>query len=246
MVTHGFAEHAGRYAFVASRLVGAGYAVHAADLRGHGRSEGRRTSVVRFSDYLDDLGRLIGYVRSAEHGERTVLLGHSMGGLIALSYALVNPAHIDALVLSAPAVLPGRVSRLTVAAGRVMSTVAPNAGVVKLPLHRISRDPAVVAAYHADPLVFETPIRARLGAELLDAMRRVDAQLATLRMPLLVMQGTDDGLVDPRSAAFVYEHAGSSDKTLKTYPGLWHEIFNEPERDEVIDDIVKWLDARCT
>jgi len=166
-----------------------------------------------------------------------------MGGLIALAFALRDPSHVDALVVSAPAVLPGKVSSVTIAAGRVLSRVAPDLPVLRLPLDRISRDPAVVAAYHHDPLVFESRMRARLGAEMVSAMRTVDRQLPSLRMPLLAMQGANDGLVDPNSASFVYEHAGSSDRTLKVYPGLWHEIFNEPERAQVLDDLVVWLDA---
>jgi alpha-beta hydrolase superfamily lysophospholipase len=101
----------------------------------------------------------------------------------------------------------------------------------------------VVSAYQTDPLVFETRLRARLGAEMLDAMRDVARGLPSLRVPLLAMQGSEDGLVDPSSAAFVSERAGSADKTLKVYPGLWHEIFNEPERERVLDDVVAWLDA---
>jgi alpha-beta hydrolase superfamily lysophospholipase len=123
----------------------------------------------------------------------------------------------------------------------VLSVVAPNAGVLRLPLNRISRDQAVVDAYNNDPLVFRTPIRARLGAEMLDAMDRVDAALPAMRLPLLVMQGTADGLVDPGCGPHVYERAGSPDKTLKMYEGLWHEIFNEPERDSVLADLTAWL-----
>ena len=241
MIVHGFAEHGGRYTHVAERLVAAGYAVHAADLRGHGRSQGKRTSIVRFVDYLDDVRTFISLVRQDARG--TVLLGHSMGGLIALAFALRDAQFVDLLVLSAPAVLPGRVSPLTVGLGRAMSAVLPDAAVLKLPLHRISRDPGVVRDYKGDPLVFAMRVRARLGAELLDTMRTVDRQLPSLRAPLLVMQGSEDGLVDRASARFVYQHAGSPDKTLKVYPGLWHEIFNEPERDAVLDDVVSWLDT---
>ncbi len=242
VITHGFAEHGGRYAGVASRLVDSGYAVWAADLRGHGRSQGRRTSLVRFSDYLEDLHAFIAVARTHARDRSLILLGHSMGGLIALCLALTYRADADGLVLSAPAVLPGRVSKIRVVVGRIVSRVAPDLGVLRLPLDKISRDPAVVAAYHTDPLVFETPIRARLGAEMLDAMRTVDERLGTLTVPLLVMQGTEDGLVDTASAPYVYEHAGSTDKTLKMYEGLWHEIFNEPERASVVDDLVAWLD----
>jgi len=161
----------------------------------------------------------------------------SMPGLKSWSIAELAAAR----VVSAPAACPREVSKLTLALGRALSRLAPNTGVLRLPLNRISRDPAVVDAYNHDPLVFRTPIRARLGAEMLAAMDRVDAGLPGLRIPLLVMQGTADGLVDPGCGPHVYERAGSADKTLKMYDGLWHEIFNEPERDHVLDDLAAWV-----
>lgn len=241
VIAHGFAEHGGRYAAVAERLVADGIAVRAADHRGHGLSEGKRTSIVRFGDYVDDLTTVIAQARARWPSLRIVLLGHSMGGLVALDLAVRPGGPVDGLVLSAPAACPREVSRFTLAAGRALSRVAPNTGVLRLPLNRISRDPAVVDAYNKDPLVFRTPIRARLGAEMLDAMDRVEAGLPSLRTPLLVMQGTADGLVDPGCGPHVYDRAGSEDKTLKMYDGLWHEIFNEPERDHVLDDLTGWL-----
>lgn len=241
VISHGFAEHGGRYAAVAQRLLAEGMAVVAPDHRGHGLSGGRRTSVRRFGDYSDDLGTVITRSRDRWPAQHLILLGHSMGGLIALDYAIRPESALVGLVVSAPAACPGEVSKAKLAIGRVLSVVAPNAGVLRLPLNRISRDQAVVDAYNNDPLVFRTPIRARLGAEMLDAMDRVDAALPAMRLPLLVMQGTADGLVDPGCGPHVYERAGSPDKTLKMYEGLWHEIFNEPERDSVLADLTAWL-----
>ena len=241
VVAHGFAEHGGRYAAVAERLVVDGLAVRAADHRGHGLSEGKRTSVVRFDDYVDDVTTVIAQARERWSTLCVVLLGHSMGGLIALDLAVRPDGPLDGLVVSAPAACPREVSKVTLTIGRALSRIAPDTGVLRLPLNRISRDPAVVDAYNNDPLVFRTPIRARLGAEMLAAMERVDAGLPSLRVPLLVMQGTADGLVDPGCGPHVYSRAGSTDKTLKMYDGLWHEIFNEPERDHVLGDLTGWL-----
>jgi acylglycerol lipase len=243
VIAHGFAEHGGRYAHVAARLVAEGVAVRAADHRGHGLSEGKRTSVVRFDDYVDDLTTVVEQARQQWASRRVILLGHSMGGLITLRLAVRARVPLDGLVVSAPAACPREVSKLTLMVGRALSRLAPNTGVLRLPLNRISRDAAVVDAYNHDPLVFRTPIRARLGAEMLTAMERVDAGLPGLRTPLLVMQGTADGLVDPGCGPHVYERAGSADKTLKMYDGLWHEIFNEPERDHVLDDLATWVRA---
>jgi acylglycerol lipase len=243
VIAHGFAEHSGRYADVAERLAAGGYAVRALDHRGHGRSEGKRTSLVRFSDYVDDVHALISIATLTVRRQPVFLLGHSMGGLIALALAVDHPEAIDALVVSAPVMSSGGASGFTIAVGKVLSRVAPDLGVLRPPLDKISRDPAVVAAYNDDPLVFRTKIRARLGAEILDTIAHVDAELPTMRMPLLVMQGREDRLVDPGCGPHVYELAGSVDKTLKMYDGLWHEIFNEPERDAVIGDLLTWLDA---
>jgi acylglycerol lipase len=240
VIAHGFAEHGGRYAHVAERLVAEGVAVRAPDHRGHGRSGGRRTSVRRFDDYVDDLTTVIQQVRK-QWPRPVILLGHSMGGLIALRLAVRAGVPIDGLVVSAPAACPRDVSKLTLTLGRALSWLAPNAGVIRLPLNRISRDPEVVDAYKHDPLVFRTPIRARLGTEMLAAMHQVEAGLPELRTPLLVMQGTADGLVDPGCGPHVYGRAGSPDKTLKMYDGLWHEIFNEPEREHVLDDLAAWV-----
>jgi alpha-beta hydrolase superfamily lysophospholipase len=196
---------------------------------------------VRFADYVDDLSTVITQARERWPSLHLVLLGHSMGGLIALDLAVRQTIPLEGLVLSAPAACPREVSKVTLALGRALSRFAPNTGVLRLPLNRISRDPRVVDAYNNDPLVFRTPIRARLGAEMLDAMDRVDAGLPALRVPLLVMQGTADGLVDPGCGPHVYDRAGSADKTLKMYDGLWHEIFNEPEREHVLADLTGWL-----
>jgi acylglycerol lipase len=246
VIAHGFAEHSGGYASLAERLAASGYAVRALDHRGHGRSEGKRTSVVRFSDYVDDVHLLIEMTREEWPRGPMFLLGHSMGGLIALALAVDHPAAIDALAVSAPVMSTGGASGFTIAVGKVLSRLAPDLGVLRPPLDKISRDPAVVAAYNNDPLVFRTKIRARLGAEILETIAHVDAGLPTVRIPLLVMQGSEDGLVDPGCAPHVYERAGSADKTLKMYDGLWHEIFNEPERDVVIADLLAWLEAHRT
>jgi alpha-beta hydrolase superfamily lysophospholipase len=246
LLSHGYAEHGGRYRHVGERLTQAGWEVVVPDHRGHGRSQGRPVSVVRFDDYVDDLHTIAAQV-AAERGDApTVLFGHSMGGLIAALYALRHAGELRGLVLSAPAVLPGRVSAISVAAGRLLARVAPELGVLSLPLDKISGDPAVVAAYQADPLVHARRIRARLGAEMLRAMDVVGSGLPGLTLPILVMQGSADQLVDPGAAEYVHSRVGSADRTLRVYPGLYHEILNEPERERVLDDLLDWLERRLT
>ncbi|MGH7687279.1 MAG: lysophospholipase [Candidatus Dormibacteria bacterium] len=240
-ISHGYAEHGERYAHVATRLAERGFAVSALDHRGHGQSGGDRVNVKRFSDYTDDLHSFLVIGAQRWPGVRSILLGHSMGGMIALDLALGDASDIDALVLSAPAVCPPKVAGYRVTAGKVLARVTPGAPVLRLPLNKISKDKAVVKAYKQDKLVFRSMVHARLAAEWLAAMARVEENLPALRMPLLVMQGSDDGLVDPGCGPHVVERAGSADKTLKMYPGLWHEIFNEPEREMVISDLISWV-----
>jgi lysophospholipase len=245
VLVHGYGEHSGRYGHVAARLTGAGYEVVALDHRGHGRSEGTPVSVVSFDDYIADLHRFVEHC-AAEWGELpVVMLGHSMGGLVASVYALEHERELTALILSAPAVMPPKnVPAVTIAIAKLLSAVAPNAPTVQLPLHLVSRDPAVVDAYNSDPLVYRGKVRARVGAEMLRAMKRVGAEIGRLRLPVLLVQGTADGIVDPGAARHLSERISAPDVTLTEYPGLFHEIFNEPERDQVLDDVITWLDAR--
>jgi alpha-beta hydrolase superfamily lysophospholipase len=246
ILVHGYGEHSGRYAHLAGRLAEGGFEVAAIDLRGHGLSEGKPISVVRFDDYIEDVHRLI--VHARERWTETlpvVMLGHSMGSLVATRYALAHQHQLAGLVLSAPAVLsPTDVAPATIRIGRLLARVAPDLGTVNLPVHLISRDPAVVAAYNADPLVHRRRVRARLGAEMLRVIDEVGPALAQLTIPVLLLQGTADALVDPGAARFVHDSVSSPDRTLQEYACLYHEIFNEPEREQVIDDLLRWLESR--
>jgi len=246
VIAHGINEHSGRYAYVADRLVRDSWLVAALDHRGHGLSGGRRAAVERFDDWVTDLD---GYIRGVltEAPRPLFLLGHSLGGLIATIYALRHQDALDGLILSSPSVMPPpRMSPATVRAGRLLSRWASNMPVVALRLDAVSRDPAVVQAYRDDPLVHLGKMRARTGAEALRAIEEVQSDISKLHLPLLTVQGTVDLLVDPGAARWVDSHAGSPDHTLRIYDGLYHEVFNEPERDQVLDDLAGWLDAHAT
>jgi alpha-beta hydrolase superfamily lysophospholipase len=245
LVTHGVAEHAGRYHHVADRLVGLGLRVAIPDHRGHGRSGGKRLLVRDLSEFTADLETL----RTLElvDGRPTYLLGHSMGGEIALDYALDHQASLAALVLSAPAVLPGAdISPLLMRVAKVLGKVVPGLPGQKLSSESISRDPAVVKAYDEDPLVFRGALTAGIGGAMLRTMDSFPSRLPSLKLPLLVMSGTHDKLVKPEGAELVARLAGSTDKTLKMYDGLYHEVFNEPEQELVLGDLTDWLKAHLT
>ena len=242
LIVHGLAEHSGRYGNVVNYFVPRGYAVYGIDHLGHGQSDGPRAYVERFQDFLDPLKVFLGRIRDWQPETPIFLVGHSMGGLISAVYLLDQPDEPAGAILSAPSVkMPGSVSTLTLLAGKVLSALLPRLGLVRLEAEGVSRDPAVVRAYRSDPLVFTGKITARLGTELLQAMDRVLAEARKIRLPLLILQGAADKLVDPGGAQVLFDRVGSADKTIKIYEGLYHEVFNEPEHDRVLGDVEKWL-----
>lgn len=245
VIAHGLGEHGGRYGELVERGLALGLAVYAADHRGHGRSGGPRAQVGRFAWLVEDLDTVLRHAEAAHPGVKRFLFGHSMGGAIALTWTLDHPGRLDGLILSGPAIAPpSAVSPVTVAIVRLLSVVAPGVGAIALPPEDVSRDPAVVQAYRDDPLVLHGPVPARTLAELLGAMKSLPARAASLREPVLVLQGTGDRLVMHADVKPVFEALGSADKTVKVYRGLYHEVLNEPERAQVFADLEAWLGAR--
>ena len=244
LLAHGYAEHAGRYDHVAKRLTGAGYALYAIDHWGHGRSDGTPGFVPRFSAFTDGMAELLTLVEVNHADTPRLLLGHSMGGLIATLFLIERQQAFVAAALSGPAILPAAPpSRFTVWISRFLSRFFPRLGVLALDASGVSRDPAVVAAYQADPLVYPGKIGARLGKEFMDAMAAAKAGAPTITLPILIQHGEADRLTAPDGSRYLFEHVSSADKTLKIYPGLFHEIYNEPEQDAVLDDLLGWFDA---
>jgi acylglycerol lipase len=244
-IVHGLGEHSGRYLNVVNHFVPRGYVVYGMDQIGHGKSGGRREYVERFEDFSDTFTEYMKMIKQWQPGKPIFLLSHSIGGLIAAYFLLDHQAEFQGAVFSAPVVkVASHISKATVTMGKVLSVLAPTAGVLPVDPSTISRDPAVVKAYIEDPLVFHGKTSARLSAEMLRALLRVSAETDKITLPFLAMQGGADRLVDPDGAQILYEKAGSRDKTLKIYPGLYHEIFNEPEHEQVLGDIEAWLEAR--
>ena len=242
VVAHGLGEHSGRYAGLAEALVGAGHAVYALDHRGHGRSPGARANIDRFEHLVSDYGAFAGRAARQHPDAPVFLLGHSMGGAVAFSTALRLPGAIRGVVLSAPALAAAETASGTrKLLARVLSTVAPNTGVWRIDASRVSRDPKTVQAYMADPLVHHGAVPARTVVELLDAMGGFLFQAPKLRLPTLVLHGTRDALVPVEATRPVYQALDAQRRTIKYYEGLFHEVFNEPERAQVIADLLHWL-----
>ena len=245
LIAHGLAEHSGRYTAVAGALTAAGYAVYAIDHDGHGNTPGKRCAVSDFNQFISGM-LLLRDQAAGQHPELPVtLIGHSMGGLIAAMTALHSPSLFHTLVLSGPAVIaPEPPPRWQEAIVRFLARWLPNLGALALDSNEISKDPSVVQAYLDDPLVYNGKIPAGLVVALFDPMIELRERASSLSLPMLVMHGEVDKLTAPEGSALLVEQASSSDKTLKMWPGLRHEIFNEPERDAVIQTMIDWLNAR--
>jgi alpha-beta hydrolase superfamily lysophospholipase len=244
LLVHGLHEHGGRYGHVAERLARAGYATYAVDHPGHGRSPGVRGNIGSMSATVAGVGQLVELAAERHPGAPLFVYGHSLGGLIALQYLTGTPDdRIRGAVISAPALDTSSASGVQKVVAPVLSRLVPDLGVLALDAETISRDPAVVAAYRADPLNHTGKVRARTGTEMMTAAAAMPERLRSLTMPVLVLHGSADRLVPPAASELVPAHAGSTDVTRTVYPGLYHEPHNEPEQEQVLDDVVAWLDA---
>lgn len=241
VVVHGLKDYSDRYADFASALVQRGYAVHAFDLRGHGDSAGERVWIESFDDYLADLDLFIRRVRAEEPGKKLFLFGHSMGGAIVTLHALTAKTKPDGLITSAAA-LKDDASPLLTGPVKFLSWVAPRAAVFELNNADFSRDPKVVASMTSDPLVYNTKAPARTAAEILGAIARIRSGAKDLTIPLWAMHGGLDKVTPPAGSQELVAAAGSTDKTMKLYEGLVHDLLHEPERQQVINDVGAWID----
>ena len=244
VVVHGLKDHSSRYAELAAHLVEHGIAVYAMDLRGHAHSAGVRVGVDRFEDYLVDLDALVAHARAKEPGVPVFLFGHSMGGAIATLWTIERQPTLAGLVLSGPA-LVANVSGFKVFGTNLVSAITPNAGVFQLDITKFSRDPKVVEACQNDPLVYQDGAPAHTAHELLGALDTIGPRMHEVRVPLLVMHGSADEVTDPDGSRYLVARAETLDKTLVIWPGLVHDLLHEPEKAQVMDRIVTWIDARA-
>lgn len=246
-IVHGFGEHSGRYTNVVRHFVPRGYAVHGFDLRGHGRSPGQRGHINAWAEYREDVKAFLGHVAKQEPGRPVFLLGHSLGSIIALDYALHHPQGLSGLILSGLAVDPvGAATPLLVAIARLMSRVWPTLSMaVKLDKAALSRVPEVVSEYTADPLVHGLGT-ARWGTECLNAIAWCKAHASELRLPLLVVHGDSDRINTAAGARLVFEAARSQDKHLVLVPGGHHEPHNDLGREQTFQALEEYLGKRLS
>ena len=237
VLVHGIAEHSGRYERTGGLLADAGFHVRAFDVIGHGASGGARVDIDDWSRFLGQVESHMAWAR--EQGLPVILMGQSMGGLMALGYTLDGRIEPDLLVLSAPALGGGAAWQraLAGAATRIAPTLSMPQSIKG---EDLSRDPEVAKAYFSDPLV-HTKATTRFGKAMFDAMDEAIARAGEMDVPTLVLHGGADSLVPPQSTAFLAD-VPNYERTL--YPSLRHEILNEPEGPEIVADIVDWINAR--
>jgi acylglycerol lipase len=241
LLVHGASEHSGRYGYVAAALTAAGYAVYALDHRGHGRSEGSRAVLNRMSAAVTDVDQLVLQATDENPGRPVFMLGHSMGGTVAVSYCLRHQDRLSGLILSGPLAALAAAPAPLLFIGRVLSALTPSLGLVGIDANLVSRDPEVVRDYVADPLNHHGKLPARTVAELAAAVRRFPDAVGAITLPTLILYGSEDALAPPAGSRMLLERIGSADKRAQVYAGLFHEILNEPERDEVLAEILGWL-----
>jgi alpha-beta hydrolase superfamily lysophospholipase len=245
LLVHGLAEHSGRYAHVGAWFAARGCAVHAYDQRGHGKSVGIRGHLRRFSDFLDDVDVMLGHVRQVHADLPAFLVGHSLGGLVAATFVRERQPEIAGVVTSGAALrLGNNVSRSSIVMARAVAAVLPRVRFsTEIDPMGLSSDPQVVRDYLDDPLVF-SKITVAFAREIFGAIERTAAGAADVSLPMLLLHGEADPICPVEASRGFFEKIGSAEKQITTYPGLLHEIFNEPSREQVFDDLLAWVRER--
>jgi acylglycerol lipase len=241
VVMHGLKDHSSRYADFAHRLNEAGYGVYAFDMRGHGMSAGNRVGVLLFDDYVMDFDIFLYRVLTTEQVP-VFVFGHSMGGAIVTLDSITYHPDVRGMILSGAALEAG-VSGFTIGLTNATNALLPDFDVFNLDLNQFSRDPAVVAAAKADPLVYQGAATAHTGAQLVKAIARIDGEMENVTVPLLILHGKRDAVTPPGGSQMLYERARSKDKTLTLYGNMFHDLLHEPEKATVTSDIIAWMNA---
>jgi acylglycerol lipase len=242
VIAHGVGEHSGRYSNIINQLAGSGITVYALDHRGHGRSGGKLGHVESFMDYVYDLKIFIDLIKEDINEKRLVLLGHSMGGVIACKYALTYSEDIDGLILSSPGFVPAmKVPAWKSKLAGILSRYAPSFSMpTGLDVSGLSRDPVVVDEYENDRMVHGM-VSSRWYTEILKTSEECLNRALELRMPLLVFHGEEDRIVDYRGSEKLFNNASSVKKELHILKGFYHETMNDTEKKIILKIVSQWL-----
>lgn len=241
-IVHGVGEHSGRYTNIVRHLTSRGLAVFAYDLRGHGRSPGRRIHINNWNEYHEDLTAFLQMIREQAPRGPLFLYGHSMGALISLDYLILNSQGLQGAILSGIPLEPAGVAKAhLVAAARMLSWICPTFALsLELDHSALSRAPDVVKAYASDKLV-SGRVTVRWGTETLAAIDRVKSQAARINIPILLIHGEADRLNLANGSRRLFEAIPFADKTLRIYPDTYHEPHNDLNYENVLNDVSLWL-----
>jgi acylglycerol lipase len=246
LVVHGMGEHMGRYQHVISTLVERGYAVFAIDHRGHGQSDGTRAHIENFRYYVDDLELLHKTAHESHSTLPLFIVGHSLGALISFHFLLRHQDKVRGAVLSGPAFVVGAdTSPILKRLSHFLMKVLPSLPI--LPAtgdNMLSHDPDIDRLWKEDPLTYDGALRVSMGNQIMVSSETAQQRFAEIRLPFLVMHGSEDKMTAPSGSERLYQEAKSEDKTIKIWDGMYHEIFNEVGKERVIRVAADWLDAR--
>lgn len=252
IIVHGINEHSGRYNHVMEHLVTHGYAAYTLDHRGFGRSSGLRAYIERFSYIVDDLKLYFDQVRAEQPHLPIFLLGHSLGTLISLSFALRYQDQLSGMVINGSPLFVEQavnVPPFLRALANVLNIIVPKAALIQFGGQRdnmLSNDPTVAERWEDDPLTYKGKTRVRTALEIQSAIHHVIENLSKLTLPMFITHGAQDELALPQGSEMIYKQARSADKTLKMYEDMQHEIYNEYEKQVPLNDVVEWLNAHTT
>lgn len=244
LLVHGLGEHSGRYDGLVQRLTGIGIAVFTFDGRGHGKSSLPKPTayVDSYEKYLEDIHALVEKVNSYYPGKPFFLFGHSMGGGLVAAYILKYQPKVAGAILSAPAVKEAAgTSKILIALSGVLNALVPKLNAVKLDIEGVSRIEMEVDKYKNDPLVYTKSIPVRTGYELYQMMQFIQRNASLFDVPVLLMHGTADRLTNPKGSELLFEKAKTDAKTLQLFPGAYHELLNDTDREEVLEKTLNWL-----
>lgn len=237
VIVHGLAEHLGRYDYVVSKLNEWGYSVYRFDNQGHGKSQGKRTYINTYKNFSQDVNEIVTMAKNENENKKVFILGHSMGGMISTVYGIDYRNTVDGIILSAG---------LTVDKAKLLESnkdVDDDAEISNSLGDLICTDKRVVDDYENDPLVCHITV-GKIYKECYKAVKYINENINKFEYPVYILHGEDDKIVSQEDSKILYEQVSSLDKSLKIYPGLYHEIMNEFDKDKVLEDIHCWLEDR--
>ncbi len=245
VVVHGYAEHSGRYDYVGKYLAGNSIKVYAFDNYGHGQSSGKRALVTSIENFVSNLDSFVKFVKKDGEDLKLFIIGHSMGGAIAAIYAAEHGSVIDGIITSSAAIMPvpNLYPPFDIIA-EFFSKFIPEAKTVNLPAQKLSKDQKVVENYKSDSLTYTGKVKLRTAAEFSRIQKIVKKKCSNILNPILIMHGSKDRLAKPEGSRLLYNIVSSKDKEIKIFEGLKHELFNEPEKDKVLNVVKEWLYMR--